>query len=77
MLQRRHWIAATTLSLASLALPAIAADEAPDALVKRISGEVLATIKSDPAIQAGDMNRIIRSLNLRQQQSKLITPPTG
>jgi len=59
MLQRRHWIAATTLSLASLALPAIAADEAPDALVKRISGEVLATIKSDPAIQAGDMNRII------------------
>ena len=59
MLQRRHWIAATAISLASLAVPAIAADEAPDALVKRISGEVLATIKADPAIQAGDMNRIV------------------
>jgi phospholipid transport system substrate-binding protein len=59
MLQRRHWIAATAISLASLALPAVAADEAPDALVKRISGEVLATIKADPAIQAGDMNRIV------------------
>jgi phospholipid transport system substrate-binding protein len=59
MLQRRHWIAATAISLASLAVPAIAADEAPDALVKRISGEVLSTIKADPAIQAGDMNRIV------------------
>jgi len=59
MLQRRHWIAATAISFASLALPAFAADEAPDALVKRISGEVLATIKADPAIQAGDMNRIV------------------
>ena len=59
MLQRRHWIAATAISFASLALPAVAAEEAPDALVKRISGDVLATIKADPAIQAGDMNRIV------------------
>jgi phospholipid transport system substrate-binding protein len=59
MLQRRHWIAATAISFASFALPAVAAEEAPDALVKRISGDVLATIKADPAIQAGDMNRIV------------------
>ena len=59
MLQRRQWLAATAISFASLAAPAIAADEAPDALVKRISGEVLTTIKADPAIQAGDMNRIV------------------
>src|SRR5690606_11876271 len=40
------------------ALPALAADEAPDAMVKRISTEVLDTIKSDAAIQAGDSARI-------------------
>ncbi len=42
-----------------LASPAMAAEEAPDALVKRISGDVMAAVKSDPAIQAGDINRIV------------------
>ena len=36
-----------------------AADEAPDAMIKRLSDEVLASIKSDKAIQAGDTNRIL------------------
>jgi phospholipid transport system substrate-binding protein len=36
---------------------AVAADEAPDAMVKRLSDEVLAAIKADKAIQAGDTNR--------------------
>ncbi len=34
------------------------AQEAPDALVKRVSQETLATIKSDPKVQAGDQARI-------------------
>jgi len=34
------------------------AQEAPDALVKRVSQDVIATIKSDPAIQAGNETRI-------------------
>jgi phospholipid transport system substrate-binding protein len=34
------------------------AQEAPDALVKRVSQDVLATIKSDPQIQAGNQARI-------------------
>ena len=34
------------------------AQEAPDALVKRVSQEVLAIIKSDPKVQAGDQARI-------------------
>ena len=34
------------------------AQEAPDALVKRVAGEVLAIIKSDPKVQAGDQQRI-------------------
>jgi len=49
---------AASLSLAALAPAAQAADEAPDALIKRLSDEVLATIKSDKAIQAGDVSRI-------------------
>lgn len=46
-----------TLMLACLALPALA-QEAPDALVKHVSQEVLQIIKSDPKIQAGDQARI-------------------
>lgn len=57
-LKRRAWLAGTALALAALALPAAAA-EAPDALVKRVATEVMDSIKSDPAIQAGDVNRII------------------
>lgn len=42
-----------------LALPAMAADEAADALIKRLSTEILDTIKTDKAIQAGDVARIV------------------
>lgn len=34
------------------------AEEAPDAMVKRVSQEMIATIKSDPLIQAGNEARI-------------------
>ncbi len=37
----------------------LAADETPDSLIKRLSDEVLAAIKADKAIQAGDTNKII------------------
>jgi phospholipid transport system substrate-binding protein len=50
--------------LAVAALPA-AAQEAPDALVKRVSTEALATIKSDPQIQAGDVTRIRELIETR------------
>jgi phospholipid transport system substrate-binding protein len=43
--------------LAAVVLPA-AAQEAPDALVKRVSTEALTTIKGDPQIQAGDVTHI-------------------
>ena len=39
--------------------PAFAADEAPDALVKRLSTDVLETIKADSSIKAGDINKIM------------------
>jgi phospholipid transport system substrate-binding protein len=40
-------------------LQAHAADEAPDLMIKRLSTEVLDSIRADKAIRAGDMNRII------------------
>ena len=39
--------------------PAHAADETPDALVKRISSDVLETIKADKSIKAGDIDKIM------------------
>lgn len=59
MMKRRSWLAALMMSAAAVSMPALASDEAPDALVKRVSAEVLAAIKADPAIQAGDVNRIM------------------
>ena len=44
--------------LASVPL-AHAADEAPDVLIKRLSSEVLDNIKSDKAVQGGDMTKVI------------------
>jgi phospholipid transport system substrate-binding protein len=44
-------------SLACVALPAFA-EEAPDALVKRVSQEALSIIKSDARVQAGDQQHI-------------------
>ena len=44
---------------ALLALPAMAADETADGLIKRLSTEVIDSIKADKAIQAGDMSRVV------------------
>ncbi|MFT4242930.1 MAG: ABC transporter substrate-binding protein [Acidovorax sp.] len=42
-----------------LSSAALAADEAPDALIKRLSTDVLTTIKSDKALRSGDVDRIV------------------
>ncbi len=44
---------------ALLAMPAMAADETADGLIKRLSTEVIDSIKADKAIQAGDMSRVV------------------
>jgi phospholipid transport system substrate-binding protein len=53
--------AAAALALASLGLAPLAhaADEAPDAMIKRLSDEVMAAIKNDKSLQGGDMNKIM------------------
>ena len=43
------WSAAATVALAQ---------EAPDAMVKRVAQDVMQTIKNDPKVQAGDQQRI-------------------
>jgi phospholipid transport system substrate-binding protein len=59
-MQRRHWIISLATAAAVFASPlAMAEVEAPDALVKRISTDVLAAVKADPAIQKGDVSRIV------------------
>lgn len=42
-----------------LALPANAADEAPDAMIKRLSADVMQSIRADKAIQKGDTSKTI------------------
>lgn len=63
MMNRRNLgrMAATLAVACSMALPwaALAADEAPDALIKRLSTEVLSSVRGDKAIQAGDINKVI------------------
>lgn len=50
-------LAMLCLLFAAVAAPALA-QEAPDALVKRVSQEALQIIKTDPNVQAGDQARI-------------------
>jgi len=49
------------IAAAGLATPfaALANDEAPDALIRRLSGEILTAIKSDPSIKKGDLPKVI------------------
>lgn len=54
---RRSFAVTLALLCACIAVPAIA-QEAPDALVKRVSQEALSIIKTDPKLQSGDQARI-------------------
>ncbi|MEJ7928496.1 ABC transporter substrate-binding protein [Ramlibacter sp. AN1015] len=51
--------------LAGVPVSAWAADEAPDAMIKRLSAEVLSLIRSDSALRAGDINRIMTVVDNR------------
>lgn len=44
---------------AALPLPAHAADEAPEVLIKRLSDETLEAIKKDSSIKAGDLEKVM------------------
>jgi phospholipid transport system substrate-binding protein len=57
----KQLMACATMAFASVAFAATApsSNEAPDALVKRISTEVLETAKTDKEIQAGNTKRVM------------------
>ena len=55
----RAALAAGTVYALGLPLAALAADETPDALIKRLSEDVLNTVRADKAIQAGDIDKVI------------------
>jgi phospholipid transport system substrate-binding protein len=52
-------------ALPGLVPAALAADEAPDALIKRLSDDVLGAIKGDKAIQAGDLSKVMALVDSR------------
>ena len=53
-------LAAVLVSSVMLAMPAAyAQNEAPDALVKRLSSDVLDKIRADKTVQAGDMTKLM------------------
>jgi phospholipid transport system substrate-binding protein len=55
--------AAAAISTSVIVAPAFAAVEAPDVLVKRISNDVIETVKADKEIQAGNSKKVIDLVN--------------
>jgi len=58
------WALGFSLSPASV----LAADEAPDAFVKRISNETLDAVRSDKSIKGGDINKIMQLVDGKLMQ---------
>jgi phospholipid transport system substrate-binding protein len=84
MINRRTSMQSLVALAAAVCIPfaAQAADEAPDALIKRLSADVLETIKADPALRAGDMAKItalvdqvvMPNVNFRRMTSAAVGP---
>ena len=59
-MNRRHLLAKTLVAWAMTATPWLhAAEEAPDAWIKRLSTDVLDTIKNDKSLQSGNLPKVI------------------
>jgi phospholipid transport system substrate-binding protein len=60
-LNRRHWLTAMAFAgLSPLTGLAVAADEAPEVFIQRITAETLDTIKADKSLRAGDVSKIMQ-----------------
>lgn len=55
----------TLLAAFSFSGVAMAADEAPDVMIKRLSSDVLDTIKADKAMRGGDVAKIVTLVDTR------------
>ena len=59
-MNRRHLLAKTLVAWAMTATPWLhAAEEPPDAWIKRLSTDVLDTIKNDKSLQSGNLQKVI------------------
>jgi phospholipid transport system substrate-binding protein len=70
------------LSVSAVAAPAWAADEAPDAFVRRFSSEMIDLVRNDKMIKAGDMSyiasvvdaRVLPHLNFQRMTAAAVGP---
>jgi phospholipid transport system substrate-binding protein len=58
--RRRVWVAACATSVLGVSGLAVAADEAPEVFIQRITNDTLSTIKADKALRNGDVNKIMQ-----------------
>ena len=69
MLKKRGFLSGALVVIATLgglvSSPVRADDEAPDALIKRLSVDVLDTIKADKTLRAGDTSKIVALVDSR------------
>jgi phospholipid transport system substrate-binding protein len=69
MLKKRGFLSGALVVIAALgglvSSPVHADDEAPDALIKRLSVDVLDTIKADKTLRAGDTSKIVALVDSR------------
>lgn len=80
----RSLTAMFALAIAGLGLsaPVLAADEAPDVLIKRLSTDVLDTIKADKGMRSGDLpkvmslvdSRIMPNVNFQRMTASAVGP---
>jgi phospholipid transport system substrate-binding protein len=62
---RRHLLAMASAAFLFNVGPALAADEAPDAFIKRITTETLDIIKADKSLRNGDVVKIIQLVDVK------------
>jgi len=62
------WPVVWALGLSFTSTAVLAADEAPDVFVKRISNETLDAVRSDKSIKGGDINKIMQLVDNKLMQ---------
>jgi phospholipid transport system substrate-binding protein len=81
-LPSRRRLLGLLLSFSAFAAPAWAADEAPDAFVRRFTSEMIDLVRNDKMIKAGDMNyiasvvdsRVLPHLNFQRMTAAAVGP---
>lgn len=62
---RKLLVGVSVVATLGLSVAAHAEDEAPDAMIKRLSADVLDTIRADKSIKSGDLTKVIALVDTR------------